>query len=344
MRLGESTLLGHVLANVRQANVQEIILVLGFAAEEIQQTIRTDDLVVVLNPAYEQGMGTSLRLALSAINPQAEGALVILADQPFVRPSTLNCMVEYHSGHRPQITIPLYKGFRGNPVLLDRSVFPELAHLKGDVGCRAIFGSHTENIHKLPVDDAGILLDADTLADFRKLAMMLDFDEGSAGLLPNAEMEERPAPFTAKEVPELTIVGRDAVAMALVQFARVLGFRSTLVDPFLTLAEIPEADRIVRRLDFGLLQENETRYIVIASRGQFDEEALEQALGRSPRYIALVASKSRQEELIGILKKKGLGEGMLNCLRSPAGLEIGAETPEEIALSIMAEIVKERRK
>ena len=344
LRLGESTLLAHTLANVRRANVNEIVLVLGFAAEEIQKGIPLNGIVTVMNPNYQQGMGTSIRTGLSAISPQAKGALIILGDQPFVNPATLNSLIEYHRHRRAQIIIPMFKGFRGNPVLLDRSVFPEIMHLQGDVGCRAIFGSHTENIHKLAVDDPGILLDVDTLADFRRLAAIMDFDEGANGLLRNAELEERAAPFTGDDAPDLTIVGRDDVAAALLRFARILGFRTTLIDPFLTLAEMPEADRILRRLDFCRLPENKDRYIVIASRGQFDEEALEEAFGSDARYVALIAGKTRREELIGVLKKRGFGEGMLNRLRAPAGLEIGAETPEEIALSIMAEIVAERRK
>src|SRR6185369_1949560 len=83
---------------------------------------------------------------------ETNAALVVLADQPFVRPETLNKLIACHEQSRPQIIIPMYKGFRGNPVLLDRVVFPELSALSGDVGCRAIFGSHTENIHKLELE------------------------------------------------------------------------------------------------------------------------------------------------------------------------------------------------
>lgn len=344
LRLGESTLLAHTLANVRRANVDEIILVLGFAAEEIQQSIPMTGIVTVTNADYQQGMGTSIRTGLSAISPQAEGALIILGDQPFVRPATLNSLIEYHQRCRPQIIIPLFRGFRGNPVLLDRSVFPELRHLRGDLGCRSIFGSHTENIHKLRVDDPGILLDVDTPADFRGLAAIVEFDESANGLLRSAELEEQAAPFTGQDAPDLTIVGRDHVTAALLRFAHILGFRTTLIDPFLTLAEMPEADRILHCLDFCRLPENRDRYIVVASRGQFDEEALEEALGCDARYVALIAGKARREELMEVLRKRGFGQGMLNRLRAPAGLEIGAKTPAEIALSIMAEIVSERSK
>src|SRR5215472_12099664 len=66
LRLGEKALLEHVLGAVREANVDEIVLVLGFAAGEIQQKISTSGLSIVINREYQQGMGTSLRLGLSA--------------------------------------------------------------------------------------------------------------------------------------------------------------------------------------------------------------------------------------------------------------------------------------
>lgn len=339
LRLGESTLLERTLSNVRRANVDEIILVLGFAAEEIQRTISTDGLVTVVNPGYQQGMGTSLSAGLAAVNSQAEGAFVVLADQPFVSPATLDRMIEYHKRHRPQIVIPTYRGFRGNPVLLDRTVFAEVRNLRGDVGCRAIFGSHTEGIHKLEVDDAGILLDVDTLQDFHKLQALPE--DGSAAFLPKANIE---GGEEHSSLPELVIVGRDAVAVALARLATALNFSTTIVDPFLRLVELPQANRILHRLDFSLLPRNEDRSFVIASRGQFDEEALEQALATDAKYIGLMASRSRREELMRMLKTKEIPEERLAHLRAPAGLEIGAETAEEIALSIMAEVVAERKK
>jgi molybdenum cofactor cytidylyltransferase len=344
LHLGKKMLLERALANVRRANVAEMVLVLGFAAQEIQRKISLKSLVVVANEKYEQGMGTSLRLGLSSVSPQAAGALIVLGDQPFVRPATLDRMIEFHRQHRPQILVPMYKGFRGNPVLLDRCVFPELRDLTGDIGCRAIFGSHTEGISKLSVDDPGILLDVDTIQDLQALATLCEDGESETILLSNNDLETacmESAALVSRS--ELVVVGRDAVALMLVRLGRLLRFTTTVVDPFLTLAYLPEADRILHRLDFSLLPQNQERFIVVASRGQFDEEALEQAFSVEASYLGLVANKGRREELLRILKNKGLSQKALARLHAPAGLKIGAEAPEEIALSIMAQIVAERK-
>jgi molybdenum cofactor cytidylyltransferase len=172
LRLGESTVLGQTIENTRRSQVDEIVLVLGSSAETIRRQLPLpllEALKVVVNPAYEQGMASSLRTGLSALGTQVDAVLIILADQPFVRPETLDQLAAQHRRTKAQIVIPSYKGVRGNPVLLDRSVFAEVMALEGDVGCRAIFGNHTEGTLKLEVEDEGILLDIDNQEDYQRL-------------------------------------------------------------------------------------------------------------------------------------------------------------------------------
>jgi molybdenum cofactor cytidylyltransferase len=345
VRLGERTLLDLALDNVRKSSVEEIILVLGSSAVEIQQQVSTQGVKIVVNSAYQEGMASSLRAGIGALDPRSQAALIVLADQPCIRPTTLNRLIEHHRSTRPQIIIPTYKGFHGNPVLLDCSVFLEVMEIRGDIGCRAIFGSHTENISTLEVDDPGILLDVDTSADFE--SFLASGDES----LPNVDLEIRSdagitagtsAPRFAGR-PELVVVGRDDTATALMTLGRLLHFTTTLVDPLVRLEDLAEADRVLHRLDFSLLDPNPERYFVVASRGQFDEDALEQALRADGAYVGLVAGSKRRQELAAALERKGIAKERLEPVRASAGLEIGAETPEEIALSIMAEIVAKRR-
>jgi molybdenum cofactor cytidylyltransferase len=170
LRLGESTVLGQTIDNVRRSTVREIVLVLGGSAETIRRQLTLpESLKVVVNPLWQQGMASSLRAGLCAVSSETEAALIILADQPFVHPETLNRLAEQHRQSRVQIVIPTHRGVRGNPVLLDRSVFAEVMALEGELGCRAIFGNHLEGIVKLEVDDEGILLDIDSPGDYERL-------------------------------------------------------------------------------------------------------------------------------------------------------------------------------
>jgi molybdenum cofactor cytidylyltransferase len=344
LELDGRPLLQHVLDNVRASAVAEIILVLGSSAEAIRREIDAHNVRVVLNDSYLEGMGSSLKAGLSAVNPEAGAALIVLADQPFVRPATVNQLIAEQQRSRAQIVIPTHRGFRGNPVLLDRSVFAEVMALGGDIGCRAIFGDHPQGILKVPVDDVGILLDIDRQSDFEALRRAGSRAEREKALLETADLQGRQLSDLASAQPELVIVGRDPTAAALAKLAQVLRFTVTVVDPLLSAHELPAADRVLHLLDFSLLGANPDRHVVVASRGTCDEEAIEQALQVNAVYIALVANRKRGQEVLRGLRMKGSPEEKLAGVRVPAGLEIGARTPEEIALSIMAEIVSERRK
>lgn len=329
-------LLEHTIANVRASGVKEIVLVLGSHADEIRRKVKLDGVKVVVNSEFEQGMGTSLRTGLAALDASALAALIVLADQPFVQPATLNQLIAYHAAKKSQIVIPLYKGFRGNPVLLDRSVFPEVMGLSGDVGCRAIFGDHTQGIHKLAVDDAGVLLDADTASDIEELESYAAGRKTS--VLPDMELREGAA---RNGGPELVLVGHHALAIALAKLGQILNFRVTLVDPLLRLDQFPEADCIVHLLDLSMIGSRDC-YVVVASRGQCDEEAIEQALETEAKYVAMVANRKRSQEVLRSLAEQGVAESKLKTVRAPAGIDIGAESQEEIALSVMSEIVAVR--
>jgi len=170
--LGGRTVLERTLENVRAAEVDEVVLVLGAFAEKIRQELPAvffDALKVVVNRDYEQGMARSLREGLAAVIPQMDAALIVLADQPFVRPETIGRIIERYRQSDAEIVIPFYEGKRGNPVLLDRSVFAEAMALQGDVGFRALFGRHVAGIVEVDVADEGVLLDIDSRDDYERL-------------------------------------------------------------------------------------------------------------------------------------------------------------------------------
>ena len=341
-------LLEHTLANLRNVKLNEIVVVLGCDADAVWKRVDLHGIKVVENKNYEKGMGNSLGIGVSALAEATDGALIVLADQPFVRPETYEWLIDQYRQSDAEIVIPTYRGFRGNPVLLDRSVFPEVMALSGDVGCRAIFGDHSSGIAKVAVDDIGIVLDIDTKDDFARLRRYRAGVEGidtqlDAADLTNRTIAENGAPSHATN--NLILVGSEPVVVALAKLARILQFRVTLLDPLLRASDLPEAHEVLNSLDLSRrLQEASNCYMVIASRGRFDEEAIEQAFEADIGYIALVANRKRADEVRTRLRENGHEPKKLARLRSPAGLAIGANTAEEIALSILAEIVSVSRK
>jgi molybdenum cofactor cytidylyltransferase len=352
LRLGERTVLERTLENVRGARVDEIVLVLGSSAATIQRQLPSstfEGLKIVVNEAWGQGMASSLREGLAALSAQMDAALIVLADQPFIRPETLDQIVAGHRLSNAQIVIPMHKGFRGNPVLLDRAVFADVMALDGDVGCRAIFGGHLEGIVKVEVGDVGILLDIDNKEDYERLQRFGESRQDEKAAMEAATREARVTPdleesgVEARSRGELIIVGWEPVAIALVSLGKLLNFAVTVIDPLLEVSALPAGVRLLNALDFSLLPGASEKYVVVASRGRFDEEVVEQALHAQSAYVGLMASDKRGREIRRSLEHKGEAAERLATVRVPAGLDIGAESSEEIAVSIMAEIISRRR-
>lgn len=167
IRLGDQPLLVHVLRTIRQAGLDDIILVLGSAADEIMKNILLEGVRVIVNPSYAEGMATSVRAGLAEVTADCSGALIFLADQPMVLASTVASLVAKYRELRPNAVIPTYQGQRGNPVLLDRSLFAKAMELQGDEGFRRILQG-LPNVLWVEVDDPGILIDVDTPRDLER--------------------------------------------------------------------------------------------------------------------------------------------------------------------------------
>jgi molybdenum cofactor cytidylyltransferase len=191
VQVGGTTMLERVLATLRQSRVDEIVVVLGHSAQLIQERIAFGAAKSVINNSYLEGMASSIQNGLASIRPDAEGALIVLADQPFLKPQTIDLLIQEYRRSKREIIIPTYNGFRGNPVLLDRSLFGELATLTGDMGCRALFGKHANAIVTLPVEDAGILVDLDTAEDVQRLEQSKAEGALQSPLFQNADLSRR---------------------------------------------------------------------------------------------------------------------------------------------------------
>ena len=142
---------------------------------------------------------------------------------------------------------------------------------------------------------------------------------------------------------ELVVIGQSPMARSLVALGDRLGFRVLACDPSATRDLFPEAENLVQELDDVRQRIGHRSYVVVATMGHYDEEALEVALSGQASYVGMVASPRRGRAVIDYLRGKGVAEESLDKVKYPAGLDIGAETPEEIALSILTEIVQKMR-
>ncbi len=464
LTISDRPLLDIAVDTVRRAEVDEIVVVLGHAADRVRRAARLEGALVVENPEYERGMSTSLQAGIRSADPAAGAFLVVLADQPFISSGTIDALVGSwrHGGAR--ILIPTFLGKRGNPVLVDRSLAGEMDAIRGDIGCRALFRDHPHDIREVPVDDPGILVDLDTPDQLETLATSLatgrpvrkvleslisaDRDappslgdrperlrvRSRQNLLTLAfELEARGEPFVLATVVRVTrptsgkvgnraiirtggsvtgwvggsctesavlaesaaalrdgkprllrlskepslrghedgiveymmechsggamdiylephvpqaqllIVGDSPIAEALASFGHLMDYHVTVVAPKATQEALPGADEIENDVDrIGVHVKGDT-FAVVATMGKHDEAALRALATSRVLYLGLVASRRRAASVRDQLREEGIPEGALARIRNPAGLDLAAHTPEEIALSIMAEITKLRR-
>src|SRR5207245_7941069 len=137
-------------------------------------------------------ISTSIKAGVRAAKPGSRAFLVVLGDQPLVDPATLDALIDRWSSTRAKILIPTFRGVRGNPALLDRSLSSEIETITGDQGCRAMFPRHAGEISEVDVPDPGVLIDLDTEDEVGRVQASMDRGESkeviAAGLAPSGKL------------------------------------------------------------------------------------------------------------------------------------------------------------
>ena len=144
--------------------------------------------------------------------------------------------------------------------------------------------------------------------------------------------------------PALWIMGHGRVAECLCLLGDLLGLRVVVNDPGVTWDKYPQATKLITDdPDYAQLQPGADDYVVIATQHKGDHESMKRALASQAGYIALIASRKRSRLVLDYLREEGISEAQINRVMAPSGLDLGARTPEEIALCLMSEIVLVRR-
>jgi xanthine dehydrogenase accessory factor len=143
--------------------------------------------------------------------------------------------------------------------------------------------------------------------------------------------------------PSLVILGASPVALSLAAQARQLGYHVTIAAPASDLVAAPEVDMLIDSFELGELHQAR-RFVVVSTQGRGDEAALTQAIAIDAEYRAFVGSRRKMAALREKLIAAGVNDTAIDRVKAPAGLDLGAITPEEIAMSILAEITVGRRR
>jgi xanthine dehydrogenase accessory factor len=144
--------------------------------------------------------------------------------------------------------------------------------------------------------------------------------------------------------PHILILGRSAIAQTLARLGKAIGYRVSVFAAEADAAQFPGVDSLRAGVDLSELKITPETFIVVSTQGEGDEEALEQAVKTHVSYVALVASKVKALKVLEYLRERAIPLDRINQVHAPAGLDIGAASPEEIAVSILAEIIEQRSK
>jgi molybdenum cofactor cytidylyltransferase len=163
---GKSTILEQTIDNLLNSRVDEVIVVLGYRAEEMMRKLANRPVKIAINPNYHQGMSTSIVKGLSLVNNRAQAIMVALADQPLINSQTINRLIEESLGYDKGIVIPTYQAERGHPIIFASEYKEELLGLKGDIGGRQTIKEHPNDTLEVIADSKAITMDVNTINDY----------------------------------------------------------------------------------------------------------------------------------------------------------------------------------
>ena len=182
----------------------------------------------------------------------------------------------------------------------------------------------------------------EALRDGQARTVEVDLESEVSGMPCGGKMKVFVEPHLPKE--HVVVLGHGPIAETVGRLAHTLGFAVVMDDSTATPAKYPWAEStLTDDLDFTKAPIHANAYVVIATQHHADDKALLAVMPKRPRYVALVASKRRSAIVLNDLAGNGISREDLLRVRAPAGLDLGAATPEEIALAIVSEIVAMKR-
>lgn len=167
-----------VLDTLRKTKLEGVVVVLGASEGEVRRSIRFQEEKVVVNVRYAEGMSASLKAGIASVEKGTDAVLVVLGDMPLLSAATVDRLIGAYKRSKNKVVVPTYHGRRGNPVIIDKSLFTEVMKLGGDVGAKAVVAANRASTLEVPVEDIGTVVDVDRMADYEALRKLLSRTEG----------------------------------------------------------------------------------------------------------------------------------------------------------------------
>jgi molybdenum cofactor cytidylyltransferase len=169
LKWGQTTVLGHVTSTFQQAGIQDIVVVVGGAREQVEEIVNQHRARSVYNDKHANGeMLLSLQRGIEAQPSQTQATLVALGDQPQIQEGTVRLICEAFRSGKSRLIVPSFEMRRGHPWLVERSLWKEILAMRPQQSPRDFLNRHAQEIEYVQVQTSSILADIDTLEDYQR--------------------------------------------------------------------------------------------------------------------------------------------------------------------------------
>jgi len=162
------TIIEHIVDQLLAADLERVLVVVGYQAERVIGQLAQRDVSVVANPDYQVGMLSSIRCGFAALPEHCKAALVALGDQPTIEANLVNRMLGAFAETGKGLVVPVYRGKRGHPTLVSTSYRDEIMTGYDKVGLRGLLHAHPDDVFELAVTTPAILCDMDDPQDYQQ--------------------------------------------------------------------------------------------------------------------------------------------------------------------------------
>jgi molybdenum cofactor cytidylyltransferase len=169
LKFNGKTMIENVLDHVAESDSDGTLVVLGAGSEDLIDLVRKYDVEYCYNRNFRDGMLSSVQCGFKNLPSDTVATLVFQGDQPFITPAVINMVIKAYKTSEKGIIIPVYKGKRGHPLLLDKKYSDQIDELDPGEGLRSITYLNSDDVLEIETDEPGILRDFDTYDDYKKV-------------------------------------------------------------------------------------------------------------------------------------------------------------------------------
>jgi molybdenum cofactor cytidylyltransferase len=165
---GGSTVIETIVRAALDSGVEETLVVLGADREKVRSVLQSYPLAFTVNENYRAGMLSSIQAGFRVLPGGTRAAVVMLGDQPAVSSDVIDALVQAYKENSRGIVVPVHRGRRGHPVLIDAGYRSEILGLDPAIGLKQLVHGHPEDVLEVPVESAAVLEDMDRPDEYRK--------------------------------------------------------------------------------------------------------------------------------------------------------------------------------